>query len=499
MQRSQGQQHHSRGRRGRGQGRGGALRRLQQQRGAGLRLPYTLPPQPRAEAEAEAEAGKWRLNWVDYQQPDAAVRARMTRNNAGGLGFAVTDLQRLHRFLVLGSEGGTYYTSQQQLGLENMQCVLRLIGAGRGGEVVEAVRHFSVEGRTPKQQPLLLVLAVCARLAPDEAVRRAAFLAVPAVCRTPTMLFMFLGFAKAMGESGGWGRLCRRAVATWYTSKSPRDLAYTCTKYANREGWTHRDVLRLAHVKPDTPTRNVLFQYLTKGYEQVQPLLAADAVAAVEELQPLAEFLTSVELAKTSVDDALVCQLVAQHHLAREHINTQLLGSSRPVWQQLLQHMPLTALMRNLGKLSSLGMFLRPADVAAAGQHCREQASQWPKSGGGRARGRARAAARRAIADGEDEEEEEENKVGDSQKSDSIAQAAPAAADPRALAQAGAICEVYPEEDTPPLTPPRSDPLCADPVALARAGAICEYESDLSDVQEAVRLELQDAVNETDS
>lgn len=41
--------------------------------------------------------------------------------------------------------------------------------------------------------------------------------------------------------------------------------------------------------------------------------------------------------------------------LVREHIPTNLLNSV-PVWQALLEKMPMTALIRNLSKLSSLGL-----------------------------------------------------------------------------------------------------------------------------------------------
>ena len=36
-------------------------------------------------------------------------RTDSVKNNAGGFGFAVDKWQRLRRFLILGSEGGTYY------------------------------------------------------------------------------------------------------------------------------------------------------------------------------------------------------------------------------------------------------------------------------------------------------------------------------------------------------------------------------------------------------
>ena len=39
-----------------------------------------------------------------------------TPNAAGGYSWPVSDMGRVRRFLCLGSEGGSYYTNQKQLG-----------------------------------------------------------------------------------------------------------------------------------------------------------------------------------------------------------------------------------------------------------------------------------------------------------------------------------------------------------------------------------------------
>jgi hypothetical protein len=78
----------------------------------------------------------------------------------------------------------------------------------------------------------------------DAATRRAALAALPQVARTGTHLFHFLGYVEAFR---GWGTGLRRAVAAWYTAKPAQALAYQAVKYQQRDGWSHRDALRLAH------------------------------------------------------------------------------------------------------------------------------------------------------------------------------------------------------------------------------------------------------------
>ena len=81
-------------------------------------------------------------------------------NAAGGTGtFAVSDTTRLNRFLILGAEGGSYYTGERQLTLDNAAAVARLIGAGHGVAVVQEVVAVSTAGRAAKQQPGLALEA----------------------------------------------------------------------------------------------------------------------------------------------------------------------------------------------------------------------------------------------------------------------------------------------------------------------------------------------------
>ena len=48
-------------------------------------------------------------------QSEPILGATQVENNAGGYSWAVGDWVRLDRFLVLGTEGGTYYTNEHKL------------------------------------------------------------------------------------------------------------------------------------------------------------------------------------------------------------------------------------------------------------------------------------------------------------------------------------------------------------------------------------------------
>eukprot|EP00036_Acanthoecidae_sp_10tr_P009652 CAMPEP_0182927352 /NCGR_PEP_ID=MMETSP0105_2-20130417/13740_1 /TAXON_ID=81532 ORGANISM="Acanthoeca-like sp., Strain 10tr" /NCGR_SAMPLE_ID=MMETSP0105_2 /ASSEMBLY_ACC=CAM_ASM_000205 /LENGTH=545 /DNA_ID=CAMNT_0025065297 /DNA_START=60 /DNA_END=1697 /DNA_ORIENTATION=+ len=285
-------------------------------------------------------------------------------NAAGGLGsFAVDDLTRLRRFLILGVEGGSYYASERKLGLENAAAISRLIEAGRGSEVVAEALAVSLGGRAAKQSPTLFALAMVSRLG-DATARQAAYGAVPQVCRTGTMLFEFLELHMSLGESNGWGRGLRRAVAKVYTEKDADTVAYGITKYKQRNGWTHRDVLRLAHVRPPSKGHQVVLHYAVKGEVLPLPVPGAEDAGADEGHIKAHAFISAVESAKGCDDEVALIKLIEDFRLAWEHLPSDML-KSRPVWAALLPKMPLTAMIRNLGKMTAIGLLAPLSDAVA--------------------------------------------------------------------------------------------------------------------------------------
>ena len=149
----------------------------------------------------------------------------------GGFAYRLEPRQQLDRFLILGTEGGTYYVSELQLTLENVKTVLELLER-EPAYVLERTAVLSEQGRTYKNDPALFVLALAFGSKNPEA-RTVALEVMPRVVRTGTHLFTFVRYATSLR---GWGRALRRAVSHWYLSQPLRDLAYQVTKYRQRGG-----------------------------------------------------------------------------------------------------------------------------------------------------------------------------------------------------------------------------------------------------------------------
>ena len=262
-------------------------------------------------------------------------------NSAGGYAYPVDDWVRLDRFLILGSEGGSYYAGERELTRKNADAVLRCIKED-GLKAVSRIREISHSGRAPRNDPAVFALA--AKLG-DEPTRKAAFAAVPAVARTSTHLFQF---AEAVQAFGGWGRATTRAVAGWYERENLGELAYQAVKYRQREGWTHADLLRLGHPKAPSAAHKELYAWIVDG---VVP-------AGAEVLRQILGF-EQLQKAPAAPEAA---RLITDYRLPWETVPTEL-RSSPEVWAALLEEMPLTAMIRNLATMTRVGLVVPMADA----------------------------------------------------------------------------------------------------------------------------------------
>lgn len=278
--------------------------------------------------------------------------ADMGKNAAGGFAFNLDDWSRLDRFLILGTEGGTYYTSESKLTRDNAKNLERCVGTD-GLRVVRTVVEVSKSGRAPKNDPALFALAMAAGIG-DDATRAEALNVLPEVARIGTHLFQFAEFVEGFR---GWGRGLRKAVARWYEDKSSSDLQYQLIKYQSRYGWSHRDLMRLSHPKP-VGGQDYVFNYVTfQGSEDPDRVIAYEqALAAIKENKwDDLTLLQGVELVKGTDDPKAIAGFISKYNLPREVIPTEFLNDTT-VWEALLEKMPMTALIRNLGKLSNLGL-----------------------------------------------------------------------------------------------------------------------------------------------
>jgi Mg-chelatase subunit ChlD/menaquinone-dependent protoporphyrinogen IX oxidase len=354
-------------------------------------------------------------------------------------------------------------------------------------DVVEILRVIGTGPAPPKPEATLLALALCAGSKVDAQQKKVGS-ALCAIARTPTQMFQYVSCCKEVKV--GWGRCQRSIISSWYKNKRPFALAQAATKMWNRNGYTHYDILRLAHPRldqkqpkkgdasqcgsaesedplveasdpaltDDLQAIKLIFSYFKqRGLSKFQDGFLPTDVVQAQVLQPepaektvedvehdfelvnlddeddddvvvpsssvasaaqpsrprpnasvtCANFLAAVELIRalatvsaaqpvkasgggsakgvqkgsaqsgqsapqaavksqsSAADDLrLACALIRKYRLSREHVPTHMMDS-REVWMALLQNMGATAMLRNLNKLTSLGLLAADSPASA--------------------------------------------------------------------------------------------------------------------------------------
>ena len=279
------------------------------------------------------------LNQISNKRTAQSEKAKpnQVKNNAGGYVFKLDDWKKLERFLILGTEGGSYYVGQRELTLDNVDTVRSLL-AENPTRVIETAVAISQEGRAHKNSPAIFTIALALV---ESTAKREAIDAVQKICRTSTHLFEF---AQYIENLGGWGRAKREAVANWYLSKTPEQVAYQAVKYRQRNGWTHRDLLRLSHPK------------LGDNYKPVADFICGRL--GLDTAQTAPHVIQGFLAVSNESDAKRQIKLVQEYGLPWEAVPTEL-HKQKELWRTLFEADSLgqTALLRNVTRLAKLGLF----------------------------------------------------------------------------------------------------------------------------------------------
>lgn len=232
----------------------------------------------------------------------------------------------------------------------------RVIDSGRGEHLVHLIENACK--KSCRFYPLAYALAVCAR-STNQRVSQKAYQALQNVCKTPAQLFMFLKYCQRSLNLMSWPRRHRKAIAKWYTENrqyldDPMLLARYVTKYRRRHGFSHKKVLKLCHpnsLRSPVEIRYILC-YVVKGLTKANQMIHDGN----DKTFNIPEFITDYEtIKKQNVPEDDVIAIIRKWRLTWEQVPNRLL-KSKNVLAALLPMMPLTALLRHLGKLTYHGL-----------------------------------------------------------------------------------------------------------------------------------------------
>ncbi|AFY35126.1 TROVE domain-containing protein [Calothrix sp. PCC 7507] len=294
-------------------------------------------------------------------QPIPGRETEMIQGRSGGFMFNAGIWQMLRRCLLIGTAQSTYYAGKQEL-TEDFVAVIKQAVAENPGRVAEEILYAS-DGRAINNSAPILALVLLSMGETPEA--KQAFSEIfPQVIRTGSHFYEWLNYTKSLR---GFGKIVREAGKTWLSREDVKGLAYQLLKYQQRQGFSHRDALRLFHVKPPTETHRELFEWVVRGWEDLPAEIPTDAIAQIWWYEWLKRNPTQTH------------QAIAQGNLTHE-MASPVGKMDKPAWQLLFQQMPIGAMLRNLGSLTELGVLRadesanisRIADVLNNKEHLRK-------------------------------------------------------------------------------------------------------------------------------
>lgn len=316
--------------------------------------------------------------------------AEMHQMESGGFAFKKGPFGQLRRWLIVGSDKNEFYASKQVLTRDNAKNVAVAFAADPI-RTVDTIVEVSDRGLAPKNDAAIFALALCLEMASRLSIEHSGTgegeiadewvsyvqAAAPKVCRIGTHLFQFATFLAGLDILDN--RRGRDAITAILNGWNVKGLQVNLIKYRQRDGWTLAQLLDVVHPKTDDPLRGAAYQWANwaedrtraigrvDGYvEQPTGVLPDNTVIWMgprngervlynirwqDDLPTIWAF----EQLRTEQNKARVLNLITDHRLPWEALPDQWL-KDKDVWATLLPHMNLGALIRQLGKLTGLGV-----------------------------------------------------------------------------------------------------------------------------------------------
>lgn len=271
-------------------------------------------------------------------QMEQAVPGQV-KNNAGGFVFKITPAKQLERFLILGSDSNTYYQTARELTRDNAG-VVEACWNGDAQSTLDMILDVSLNGKAPKNDPAIFAMAL-GTINADVKVRQMVYANILKVCRTATHIFQFIDLCQTLGK--GWGRGLKNVVKRYYENTDPNRLGYQMVKYRNRHNFTHQRLIQTSHPNPlddvNGYDKNVMFKWavgkeISESEKEKLPVIIQDFL-------------------RVQTSEKIDLDLVSK--LPWEALPTEWLNDAR-TWVSLLPGMGTTALIRNLAKMSTVGV-----------------------------------------------------------------------------------------------------------------------------------------------
>ncbi|KAG5886474.1 hypothetical protein JTB14_026734 [Gonioctena quinquepunctata] len=176
------------------------------------------------------------------------------------------------------------------------------------------------------------------------------------LCKSDEDFFNFVKFSsKVRWEKSKLSKSVQKVVGRYYKNKSPSELAHSYATCKSWHGWSHKDLVKLAHVKSDTPLKNAVINFI---------LLNKVNEKENEEEKKIIEIMQKAELLRKSMDHKVAVPLINDLKATINQVEPSLRKSAE-VWNAVLLNMTVSDILQVLPKLYKLGFLKKDAPTQA--------------------------------------------------------------------------------------------------------------------------------------
>ena len=270
-------------------------------------------------------------------QPILGRSSEMVQGRSGGYLFDPGIWGMLRRCLLIGTAQSTYYADKHELTDDFIYTVQQCVYEDSERTAKEIA--YASDGRSINNSAPILALVLLS-MGETHVAKRAFVELFPQVVRTGSHFYEWLHYTKSLR---GFGKIIRECGTAWLSNPDAKALAYQLLKYQQRHGFTHRDVLRLFHVKPISADHQALYHWATNGWDTLPEAAPCKALSQIW-------WYERVKRQPQCTREAIV-----KGRLTHEMV-APIGQMDQKAWQHLLEGMPIGALLRNLGSLTDLGV-----------------------------------------------------------------------------------------------------------------------------------------------
>lgn len=163
---------------------------------------------------------------------------------------------KLNRFLYLMSEEPKYTSGEPHVHKcfekEKLTSIEALIAADKTHDILPSILKAAKDPTCPRKDGAIFALAACTRSS-KKTLQTQAYSALKEICLTPDELFLFIKFFLKLADHKGFGMGFKKCIMKWYFAHDPMALAQIVTRVRGRNGWKHKDIMNMVHIKvPET-------------------------------------------------------------------------------------------------------------------------------------------------------------------------------------------------------------------------------------------------------